>query len=454
MSAEVFTHQSLSESLQTIMSAKRWWVGFSGGLDSTVLLWALVQWRRQASAPTPELLAIHVNHGLSLQASRWQQHCDDLCRQWDVQFITETVVITSAGKGVEAAARSARYEAFARHLKVGDVLLTGHHQDDQAETLLLRLLRGSGVRGLTAMAAQRSLGPARIQRPLLEFSRQQLQTYAKLQDLKFVHDDSNSQEQYDRNFLRHRILPELQQRWPKLASRWARTARVLGESEQALGELAAMDLGACEEQPARYGWAINIELFRGLSVARRHNLIRYWCQQRRLALPEYKHLLDLDAAMAAGADRLCVQWRGVSLRTYGDKLYLLPAFPVAAESFVNKSVKLDSAESGMTLPDHSQLTLRLGRGGLRSDLGPFSLRWRRGGERCRPQQRQHSQTLKKCLQEFRLEPWLRERVPLVYCGETLVAVGDLWICHGYGAPKDGAGLMLRWTYPPAFHEAK
>ena len=198
--------------LSQYRASPRWLVGFSGGLDSTALLDLLVQLSR--SEQLPPLMAVHVNHGLSPNADAWQLHCEQVCRRLGVPLESRRVEVSNSGKGVEAAAREARYAVFEELLEPGGVVLLAHHLDDQVETFFLRLLRGAGTQGLSAMPANRALGRGILYRPLLEFSRDQLRDYAAQRQLEWVEDESNAQSGPKRNFLRREVLPLVEQRWP------------------------------------------------------------------------------------------------------------------------------------------------------------------------------------------------------------------------------------------------
>ena len=444
-----FSPQALRQVLEPYVSAKRWYLGFSGGLDSTALLHALVQLRFLGEWPDKEIIAVHVNHALSVRADQWQQHCKAICLQLGIRFIAEKVTVEAAGEGIEAAARNARFAVFASLLKPEDVLLLAHHRDDQAETLLLRLLRGAGARGLAAMAECRPFAGGKMIRPLLSFSRPALVNYVTEQGLCWLEDDSNRSEQFDRNFLRQSILPQLEARWPQLSRRWSRTAQNLGDNESALADLADIDLQTCAGEAARLGWRVNRSAFAALSTARRHNLVRFWCERHHLPRPEFNHLQRLDGLLdRERADKLAVQWRGAELRSYQQYLYLLPSLipPSGISQCSGPNLPL-APESILALPDGSELVATKAPGGLVNGLESLEVRWRQGGERSQPNARNHSQTLKKLLQEYALEPWLRDRVPLVYAGDTLVAVADLWIGRGFQAADDQQGLRLRWRYP-------
>ncbi|QEY12428.1 tRNA lysidine(34) synthetase TilS [Cellvibrio sp. KY-YJ-3] len=400
-----------------------YWVGFSGGLDSTVLLHALVQLQLPVT-----IRALHINHQISPHADQWQARCAVICAQLGIEFTAEKVSVINSGKGIEDAARAARYAVFESYAGAGDFLLTAHHANDQAETLLLRLLRGTGPRGLAAMAVQRPLGQATLVRPLLNFSRAQLESYAREHQLQWVEDESNQDDAYDRNFLRNQVLPLLAIRWPGFMRKWQQTAELCAEQELLLEAIAQEDLAAAAPRAARIGQSIDLAFLRACAPARQQNLLRYWLRSDGCSTPEQNHWQQIQAQLLQGREdaEANVTWGDVSLRVFRARLYLLPVpLPEMALTLIETS-------------DNQSLRLKMG-------LPNLHIRTRVGGERCKPAGRNHSQTLKKLLQEYSLEPWLREQLPLVYSGDELVAVGDLWVCDGVVAGCDEAGYRLVWT---------
>ena len=440
-----FDAQQLATILDRLPQPRRWLVGFSGGLDSTVLLHALV-----AAKSTIPVVAIHVNHGLSSRAEQWQQHCEALAAQWRVELICENVEVSNRGRGIENAAREARFAIFERHVQTGDVLLLAHHLADQAETLLYRLLRGTGPRGLGGMQPCRQFHRGHIARPLLEFSRRRIADYAETNQLTWIDDDSNQQHVFDRNYLRHRVMPALAERWPDFQQRWSQSATLCREAEQLNEDLAALDLSACGERIERLGHSVKLAALAQLAPYRRRNMLRYWLRCHYAAVPEQQHLQEIErqffSQSVPSADRSSakVAWGTTELRCFAERLYLLPRLPDS-----DSSVELiwDGIDTPLTLPDGSSLSTQSG-GQLLLPSAPVEIRWRQGGERCQPHRRAHSQTLKKLLQEYQLEPWLRDRVPLVYCGGRLAAVGDLWVCKDFVAQSHQTALSLAWSYVP------
>lgn len=408
-------------------TSNRWWVAFSGGLDSTVLLHLL-----KLSCPNLSICAIHVNHQISPNANGWQRHCEQLCEQWGVNLIVEKVSVKNNGQGIEDAARSARYDVFKKHLLFDDYLFTAHHADDQAETLLLRLLRGTGSRGLGGIAVERVFDQqqnTKLIRPLLSFTRDELLNYANQHQLQWIEDESNFSEEYDRNYLRLQVMPLLQSRWSKFQIKWNQTAKLCSETEMLLIEMAVADLQTLAERDERIGKSINRRLYSQLSGPRQRNLLRYWLSIQGYSIPEHLHWHQIESQIFSekSDSRINVQWGNVTLRVYQDRIFALPL--VLPELTLSMSNAIADA------------SLKL----LRTDLPNIHIRTRSGGERCRPAGRNHSQTLKKCLQEFGLEPWLRDSVPLIYSESNLVAVGDLWICAEYLADENQSGLKLVWS---------
>ena len=439
------------------------WVAFSGGLDSQTLLHLLAR----ARLPGP-LGALHVNHNLQAAASEWAAHCRAVCAALQIDYRELSVQVqTARGLSPEAAARNARYRAFAEALPAGHALLTGHHQDDQAETLLLQLLRGAGPKGLAAMPSVSDFGAGWLVRPLLDVSRSALHTYARAHALHWVDDPSNAELGFDRNFLRHSVMPLLRERWPASAAVLARSAAHQAEAALLLDELAAIDLpktGSARVDPAAVAdgvarpdsaakTAVDAAVAERLSVAgllrlsaaRRANLLRYWLHQRHAPTPSAAVLerIDQDLLRAAGDAQPQVCWGGVSLRRYRDELFLLQ------EPTQPECVPLDwSADQPLILPTGVLTPLPgAGQGVAARHLHGRRLRvaFRRGGERLRPAGRREGHSLKHLFQDAGVPPWERARVPLLYLGDELIAVAGYWIVDGFQALENEPGVTFSWT---------
>ncbi|MBB3167931.1 tRNA lysidine(34) synthetase TilS [Simiduia aestuariiviva] len=396
-------------------------LAFSGGLDSTVLLHLLT------SSGVP-FTALHINHQLSPNADQWQQHCARECAALAVPFEAHRVHIDTGGQGLEAAARASRYAVFEAALAAGGALLTAHHVDDQAETLLLRLVRGAGVAGLGAMSSERPLGQGVLMRPLLGASRAQLQAYAQAHQLRWIDDESNANTAFDRNFLRAQIMPLLQERWPQQAGRLAQAATHCREATQLLTELAEQDAAVLQARDELVGVSVSLEGLRQLSSARQRNVLRHWLAQWRVVLST-EHLALLRhqwLALPTDAQPELVVEGGRLVRFAGRGFWLphvdlIP--PVPVDLYPDQVVAIGDLRLCLRASDATDRGLAL------PTCGHWHLRPRASGERCHPSSRARSQTLKKCLQEKGLAPWLRQCVPLI-CDSSdpsaIWAVGDLW----------------------------
>ncbi len=438
-----FQPDALLPFFEALQGVARLRVALSGGLDSTVLLHALHA-LREAGLIGPTLDAIHVHHGLSPDADAWSRHCVNLCSALGVPLrVREVSVERFAASGLEAAARHARYAALEQETGAGDCLLMAHHADDQAETLLLQLVRGSGPHGLAAMPAQRQFGGGRLARPLLPYRRQQLAAWATTQGLDWVEDESNRQARFDRNFLRLQVVPLLEQRRPGVALTLSRSARLCGEATALLDELAAEDWRrAATEHPRELTWSA----LSGLSQRRRRNLLRYWIAASGFALPSAGRLEQMAHDFwSADPDRQpSMAWGDAELHRYRDRLFLMERRPAPDPDFVRQwdlEVPLDLPGGGRLVTERCR---GAGLSAARVEGVGVEVRLRRGGERCRPQGRNATHTLKKLLQELGVPPWQRDRIPLLYVGDELVAVADRLLCEGFAAGPDAAGWILSW----------
>ena len=390
-------------------------VAFSGGLDSTVLLASLA--RLAVDNELPDLLAVHVDHGLHAHSAAWAEHCAAQGRALGIDTdIYAVKVEQGSGLSREAAAREARYELFHELVGPGDVLLTAHHLDDQAETFLLMALRGSGPAGLAAMPARASFGQGMLLRPLLDFDRSALASWAREQDLDWIEDPSNADQSLDRNFLRHRVLPLLGEHWPQAARTLARAARHSAAAAELLHEAAAGDL----ERNPLHGECLPADLLLPLGPERQRNLLREWLRVNGLRMPSSSQLERIfkELVLAAPDARPCIQLDGRELRRYRGVIYLVEALP--------------EMRGGSWLD--GKLAIGEGAGALRREAaarglapGPVEVRFRRGGERLVPEGRTRHHELKKLLQQAEVLPWWRDRIPLLYRDQQLVAVGDLFV---------------------------
>ncbi|HEY0721407.1 MAG TPA: tRNA lysidine(34) synthetase TilS, partial [Gammaproteobacteria bacterium] len=394
------------------------------------------------------LAAVHIHHGLQAPADRWLDHCVAQCAALKIPCQALRVsVARDSGEGLEASARRARYQAIAGVMEAGDMLLTAHHQDDQAETLLLQLLRGSGVSGLAAMAPIKTFAHGWHARPLLDCSRPQLHAYAEATHLAWIDDPSNFDISLERNHLRQRVMPLLHERNPAIAATLSRSARHFAEAAELLEELAGIDLpGVCG---GREG-TLSVRALLSLSPARRRNLLRHWIRMAGFLIPNTCHLQRIcDEVLPAAPDSIpLVQWRGAEVRRYRDDLFVMAPLPPAPVV----RIPWDLAEPLLLPPGVGTLTTRhIEGGGLAMERlagHPVEVRFRTGGELCRPAGRHETHALKKLLQEQGIPPWQRERLPLLFVAEKLAQVGTLWCCEPYAAHPGEMGIVVDW-FPAA-----
>jgi tRNA(Ile)-lysidine synthase len=450
--------EHLAEALRRLGPSGDCWVAFSGGTDSTALL--------HAAATRPDhspgaLRAIHIDHGLHPDSPLWVEHCRRVCDALGVSLVVCRLNLKPIpGESLEATAREARYRALAAVLRPGDLMLTAHNQDDQAETLLLALLRGSGVHGLAAMPCEAELGQGRLVRPLLGVPRATLEQYVRSFGLSWIEDPSNRSDRIDRNHLRNSVAPLLRARWPRLSATLSRSAAHCAEAAQLVDGLASelMDTcaGAC---PGTLG----IRALGALERSRRKAVLRLWLRRRGFALPDRRRLdriLDEIIPARADADPL-VAWSGCEVRRYRDDLFALAPLPPPPGALT-----IRRAPSG-TPP---RLELPAGLGWLqwsdatdasqqaRQSQEPPTVRFGSAGQICRPRPTARSRTLKNLFQEAGIPRWLRLYVPLVFSGNTLIAVVGVCGCHDEsrnpaahevpqwrGHPWEDLGLFRHWT---------
>ena len=422
-------------------------LGLSGGLDSVVLLHLLHNAQKTLSF---DLQVMHVHHGLSPNADQWQSFCQTLCHQHQLTLqVAQVTIDKTSGVGIEAEARKLRYNALfntnvlhAEQHCAPHYVVTAHHQDDQAETLLLQLFRGAGAKGLSAMAL---LDEKRaLLRPLLNVPRSQLLAYATQHQLTWCEDESNADTDYDRNYMRHVVLPVLTERFPSVQSVLARTALHMAETSTLLDDLAALDAEKCV-----YKNALSIAGLQLLSEARAKNLIRYWLAKNAMRMPNSEHLLEiLNQCLYAKADAniaIVLQMANAEtsrlLKRYQGYAYLCSNTWHADYDFSWQG------EASLALPNGGTLffTQVLGEGlSTTSGFDKLRITNRKGGERFKPDADRPTRTLKHLLQQVNMPPWQREVLPLIYWQDTLAYVPTVGACHSLKAASDEMGLMITW----------
>ena len=437
-----FSPEHLLQQLRRHRVPPSYQVAFSGGLDSLVLLHALCALRDQLDA---SVAAVHVHHGLHADADEWDRHCQQVCDDLDVAYTSLRVDGRPAhGESPEAAAREARYQALAEWLPAQHCLLTAQHQDDQAETLLLQLMRGSGVSGLAAMPVMTGLGAGQHLRPLLDMTRTALHHYASAHALCWIEDPSNLSTRYDRNYLRHQVLPLLRNRWPALSSSLSRSAAHCAEANALIGQLAENDLqGVAGEQAG----TLSVPALVVLPRDRQRNVLRAWLKCRSGRTPSTAVLARIvnDVLYCRPDAGPCVRWHRYEVRRYRDKVFCL-----------QQTASLDATQAlhwslsaPLILPGTGGVLTALpvsGAGLRRTDASAAGVHvsWRKGGECCLPAGRKHHHPLKKLFQEQGIPPWERQRIPLIYIGSELAMVPGLWVCEPFQAGPAESGILISW----------
>lgn len=476
------TPQAFHFHLNKLTDTDKYLIAYSGGVDSHVLLHLCSQLKNSPSGFARSFSAVYIDHGLSYNSTKWGKHCQHVCYELDIPLtIIEVDASPKKGQSPEAAARTARYHAFSQLLKHNECLLTAQHQDDQAETLLLQLLRGSGTRGLSAMPRIKPFAKGNLCRPMLDYKKQEILAYASLHKLQWIEDESNEEQRYDRNFLRHEIIPRLELRWPAVQENLAKSAEVLAESQVLLDELAikgSQNLYSLNEQgekeydklllsplKALLSYADN-ELDKNLpyhcqhhELARLNNILRHWINLNQLPLPSKKILEQIVQSVILSRDdaKPLVCWKRdgfhCEVRRFRNKIYLIHTTRQSKtddEAWLKQTYELNIASDIDLQGDKVKLmsanTLNVKRGFEREALleRPLQLRFRRGGERFRKMQGGQSYQLKHWFQEQNVPPWERNRLPLIYWGEELIQVGNTIVNHSLLTDDVNNSLIIRW----------
>ena len=408
-------------------------VAYSGGPDSTALLYALAQ---LPAARARGLRALHVDHGLHADSAAWAEHCRRFCAGLALPCdVVRVQVETQRGEGLEAAARHARYAAFADELHDGEILLLAHHRDDQAETVLLKLLRGAGPEGLGGMRERRPLGRGELWRPLLHaITRAQLHNYVAAQGLPCIDDPSNADTRLARNRLRHEILPRLAAHWPQAVDSILHSATL---SRAAADTLRTQWLAAYATLHDDANGSLAASGWLALAPALREPLLDHWLHARGLPAPTTAQRAQIERQCAARPGQSpCIRWPGAELHVWKGRLWARAPQPA-----VDPGWHAPWLGESLALPDGGRLALHDTHARLPT---PLCVRLRRGGERIKPAGDAHARELRDLFQQAALPPWQRLACPLLYEGETLVAVADRWISARGRELFAAAGSQPRW----------
>lgn len=422
-----------------LQQAPRLCIGLSGGRDSVVLLHALSQWVPTLAFPVT-LTAVHVHHGISPNADAWAAFCTDFCRSCQVSLEVVAVdVPRDSGEGLEAAARRMRHGVFAD--RDADWLALAHHRDDQAETLLLNLLRGSGIAGAAGMLPERpqASGPTLI-RPLLDVPRAQIEDYARMHGLRWIEDESNADLHYRRNFLRHEVLPRLEEKFLGAPKVLARAASHFAEGALLLNELAAIDRAALATPAGR----ISLAGFNALSPARARNLLRYEWVNAGFRAPDTRWI-DEALSQLSTADTLsetCLETVEGELHVYRGEVHIIRHRPCTAEDVLPWAGQKELPWAGGRVLFVSVK----GAGLCRRKLvdGAVCLRARQGGERLRTNAGRPRRSLRNLLQEAAVPAWERTCLPFLWCAGSLAWVGGIGVDESFACMPGEEGLLLVW----------
>ena len=441
-----FSAASLRELLEdhTPAAATGLAVAVSGGADSACLLTALA--RLEPPFRRLPLRAVHVDHGLQPAAVEFRDACEALCRRLGIVLDVVSVAVDSHdGVSLEAAARDARYAGLARGFMAGECLVTAHHAEDQAETLLLQMLRGAGLKGMSAMPFCRPWNGGWHLRPLLRIAQAALRAFGEQEGVLAVHDPMNDDPRFDRVYVRRRLWPLIEERWPGAASALSRGARHIAEGQELLDHAAARAV-----QGLRDGNTLSVTGLRILSAPEQVNAVRYWIGTRHVPPPSTTRLLEaLRQILGAEADQVpAIVWGAHALRRYRDRLFLTAAHaPTLGEA---REWRVAAGESLELSRELGALQWWPRSGGLDPTLLPAILvvRPRRGGETLKPHPRAATQSVQHLCQSLGVLPWLRDALPMVYAGDELVAVGDLWQDARWCVPASAPGFACRWKDAP------
>ena len=441
VNTEHFTSQALYSILAQLSPVTDFVIAYSGGLDSHVLLHAL------ATGVSPgqfSYKAVHINHGLHHQAESWADHCRQVCQDLDVPLDIISIDARAApGESPEASARHARYTALSECVGVNQALLTAHHLDDQVETLMLQLVRGAGLRGLAGMPACQAFAEGYLIRPLLGYSRQTLNAYARHNSLSWIEDFSNADLSYDRNYLRHKVMPLLYERWPGSRQTIARSAGFAAETVAMAELLGQQDTVRLKDVADN---ALPVAALQSMPDDRRRNLLRVWIREAGLTVPS-ANILDRISTevLSAARDRdPLVTWEGGEIRRYRDRIYALSPLPEPTPA-----LRLVWNTEILQLPLGELESYHTTGDGLHPSIITHrtEVRFRQGGESIRPAGRGRQRNVKKLLQEHSIPPWLRDLMPLVYVDDELAAIPGICVAQEWSVDRGESGIGIRWNLP-------
>ena len=435
---------TLDQALTSVKKYKNIIVGFSGGIDSTVLLYGVCLLARKGLLRS-NIKAIHVNHGLNDSCEEWEAFCRRICSAYNVDLQVKNLEGLSKGCDLysEGFLRTERYREFESALDPDSVLLLAHHQDDQIETLLLRLNRGAGMRGLSGIPERRSLGEGLIYRPLLNFDRNSISEFAKKEGLQWIEDSSNAETCIDRNFLRSEVLPKIESRWPNYRESWYKSLTLINEACLAEEKQAQQDIVCLTHRSPE---SIDLTELVRLSPERQRGVLKYWCLANKNVELGWNKLHQIVSEFLPAAIETSTNFQigGYKLSSFRGTLHIVPTEEL---ELLGCTWNLKESDE-VALKNNGVLKVKeVGNGGI--SLKPnclLDIKYRKGGEVLKTAEGR-SKTLKKILQEAGVQPWERARIPLVYQQEELISVVGICVCQKAQAGHGQKGYSITWLKP-------
>ena len=413
-------------------------IALSGGVDSMVLLDLLSKTKRSSDA----IKAIHINHNLHDSSKEWVDFVKEACKEYKLPLIIKSINPKQEGFGLEAEARDQRYKKFKEVILDNECLLTAHHLDDQIETILFRIFRGTGLDGLRSIRKKTKFGKGFLCRPLINVPREAIEQYAKLNNIKWIEDPSNKNIDFDRNYLRNNIIPSIKKRWPKAQTTITRLSSLAENNQKLLHELAKEDIGEIEKFNV-----IDLGILSNKSSLRINNIFRFMILKNNMGIPSLKVLENvIETLINAKSDSPIVTWDGCSIRRYKNTLYFFnpdlkqdEIRPFKMKWFIDETLNLGG--------DRGSIQARFIKGegiALNKCRKNLEIKYRKGGEQINPSGHKITKSLKNLFQENNVLPWVRGQIPLVYLDEDLISVGDLWFNQDYKAKEQEDGFLISW----------
>ncbi|MDA9557224.1 tRNA lysidine(34) synthetase TilS [Vibrio sp.] len=421
-------------------------LALSGGIDSSVLLHLLARYQHENNVTC---IAVHIHHGLSPNADTWANLCRQWCQEYRIEYFEERVNLDiGRAQSIEAQAREARYAALANYIQPNDVLLTGQHLDDQSETFMLALKRGSGPKGLSSMASTMPFYQGTLIRPLLAIKRLDIETYAQHQQLNWVEDESNQDTRFDRNFLRHDVLPILSQRWPHISHSIARSAELCAEQEALLDELISSQyksIGTLDNKHSAFD-TLSIEKLEVLSPLLRRSLLRKWFERNLLSMPSRQQLQILwdEVALARQDATPSLRIGSIDARRFNGELYLVQ--PIVDLSNFKSTITVGQVCTlpetlGQVMINHTSTSTRMGMDIDKLKKGhDLWVHFNSEGLYAHPAERDKGRKVKKLFQEYKVPTWERRQIPILMCRDKVVAIAGLFVDKAYS----GDSAAFQW----------